>query len=31
MNSSYMVARTRNRGANQRVTLTFHLRAEVTK
>lgn len=29
MNSSFMVARTRNRGANQRVTLTFHL-TEVT-
>lgn len=29
MNSSFMVARTRNRGAISRVTLTFHL-TEVT-
>lgn len=29
MNSSFMVARTQNRGATQRVTLTFHL-SEVT-
>ncbi len=30
MNPSYMVARTRNRGATFSDTLTFHLPSEVT-